>query len=97
MELTEDLFGQADRGISNYDIYKIRKRLNMTKVEFSKILGVSSMQVARWERGVNKPDQMKRVALNRLKLKLDKKRDENIRNVLLAGGVAALLYFIFKD
>ena len=36
-------------------IRRIRKKLNLTQVQFAKRVGVTSITVSRWERGHQKP------------------------------------------
>lgn len=51
---------------------KLRERMNLSKVEFAKLLGVEARTVARWENGTARPTGAAEAFLSGLREKLHK-------------------------
>ena len=53
--------------MSGAEIRWIRKKLNLTQVEFAQRLGVQYVTISRWENSINKPHPLGLLGLVKLK------------------------------
>ena len=50
-------------------VYQARMQLNLTQIEFAKLLGLGFATINRWENGVTKPNKLKEYAFEQFCIK----------------------------
>lgn len=85
-------------------ISNLRKDTNLTQVQFASIFGIAHSTVQGWETGRSNPNAQQLVTIMQLRkrfdfMKINKSKDETaniISNILLTGGIIALMFWIFS-
>ncbi len=69
-------------------IIELRKSLDCTQEEFSKILGITAVALSRWENGKSRPQERKVKLLDYLEGQLSRGdlHPEQLKRILLVGG-----------
>lgn len=88
----------------NY-IKKLRLDTKLNHSDFANMLGVSGTTILNWEANKSYPSQLHIANLMQLRNKVDnfKKNNANddvgkvLTNVLIAGGIAGILFWLFKQ
>lgn len=80
------------------EIQSTREKLGLTQTQFGQLLGVHSMTVSKWERGVAVPTPYQQALINEFKAASKKKEVANsdISGLLLGVGVAAALFLLLS-
>jgi transcriptional regulator with XRE-family HTH domain len=84
-------------------IKKLRADMGISLAKFANVFGVTSSQASRWENDQSYPDNVKRAMMIRMRAKLDldrrRKKDTGnmVANLVIAGGVFALLSWLFSE
>ena len=70
------------------NIKQLRKKFKCSQEELSKILGVTTATLSRWENGQASPSAKNLEQLKFLKQKLNKEDPANLKGILLIAGVS---------
>ena len=70
------------------NIKQLRKKFKCSQEELSKILGVTTATLSRWENGQASPSAKNLEQLEFLKQKLNKEDPVNLKKILLIAGVS---------
>lgn len=86
--------------MTNIEIRNLRTALNFSQIEFGQLFGVGYQTVLNWENGRTEPSAYQLGIMMELRKKVEglyvTDASKNIRNVLIAGGVIAFLYWLFQ-
>ena len=80
------------------EIRQLRNALHMTQAQFAQLLGVHSLTVSKWERGLLEPSPY-HVALMRSFLKATQRSPDVgtfVAGLLIGAGVGAALYHLLR-
>jgi len=79
------------------NIKKIRKLLNLSQAELGLLMGVHSMTVSKWERGILKPRPIQAACLDAYsKILWTKKRKQQLKVNLISKGVIETQMYIYN-
>lgn len=83
------------------EIAKLRKRLNLTQVEFGQLLGAHFMTVSKWEQPnpTTVPTPYQQALIETFALAAQAKQaqaQKEVKNLLVCAGVVAALFWLFK-
>ena len=79
------------------NIKKIRKLLNLSQAELGLLLGVHSMTVSKWERGILKPRPIQAACLDAYsKICWTEKRKQKLKLNLVSKGVVETQMYIYN-
>lgn len=87
-------------------IRKLREDSGLTYQYFSNMFAVTPQTVVNWETGKSIPSQYHLAGLLQLRSKVDKERQKakstddisnNIKTILITGGIVALLVWLFSN
>lgn len=81
------------------DIQRIREKLRLTQAQFGQLLGVHSMTVSKWERGVAYPTPYQQALIQEFDVAAQTKtvQKADISGLLVGVGIAAVLYLLLKE
>lgn len=81
------------------DIQSIREKLRLTQAQFGQLLGVHSMTVSKWERGVAYPTPYQQALIQQFDVAAQKKevQKEDLSGLLVGVGIIAVLYLLLKE
>lgn len=71
------------------EIYQLRNRLGYSRQQFGDVLGVSRVQVFRWEKGEQGPGPYRAATMRRIEEQLNKRDREQFAQALLSVAVGA--------
>ncbi len=82
-----------------YEIQAIREKLRLTQAQFGQLLGVHSMTVSKWERGIAHPTAYQKALIQQFGVAAEKKKIQNqdISGLLVGLGIIAVLYLLLKE
>ena len=79
-------------------IRDLRKDLGLTQAQLGQLLGVHSLTVSKWERGLLTPTPYYFAMLDSFKTARKRKPEigNTVATLLVGAGIAAALYFLLK-
>jgi len=87
-------------------IRKLREDSGLTYQYFANIFAVTPQTIVNWETGKSSPSQYHLAGLLQLRNKIDRERQmsksseeisKNLKNLLITGGIIALLVWLFSS
>ena len=83
--------------MSTKDICKLRQDLGLNQDKFGQLFGIHPMTVSKWERGILTPTPYQVAMMEAFKKAARKKEiNKKLKNILVAAGVVAAVYFLLK-
>lgn len=70
---TVPVYCEIHKGAESIDVPALRKKFNMTQLQFADMLGISAKTLESWEQGIRKPSSPARSLLTRAQADLQKK------------------------
>lgn len=90
--------------MTSIEIFNLRQALNLSMTDFGRLFGVTATAVFKWESGQSIPAPMIETSLYQLQDKIlkakaegrEKEQKEALTKVLVVGGIAAFLIWLFN-
>jgi transcriptional regulator with XRE-family HTH domain len=85
--------------VTKEEIKRVRDGLGLTQEQFAQLLGVHTLTVSKWERGLLSPSPYQESLISSFAKARERKQSTGgakVASVLMGAGVAAALFFLLK-